>query len=204
MPPSENPNLPEEKPPVSEDDIAGQTDLFEKGEHQLAIVHRHPIGLIFIYLESLIGILIVIVFFALVTPDIFDNLDKESNRALLGLVVFGLAILVFFLFIATFIYQESRLLITDRSLVQIVQRGLFSRKVSRLSFSNVEDVNADQRGILATILNYGTLNIETAGEMENFNFKYTPKPNYYADVIIEARQRYAESLQEEMMASLRR
>ena len=32
--------------------------------------------------------------------------------------------------------------------------------------------------------------------MENFTFPYCPRPNYYADQIIEARQRYARSLEE--------
>jgi uncharacterized membrane protein YdbT with pleckstrin-like domain len=87
-------------------------------------------------------------------------------------------------------------------LVQIIQKSLFIRKISRLSFSNVEDVTAEQRGILASIFNYGTLLIQTAGTEDNFEFKYCPTPNKYADEIIEARQRYARSLEEEHEAEM--
>jgi uncharacterized membrane protein YdbT with pleckstrin-like domain len=84
------------------------------------------------------------------------------------------------------------LLVTDMNLVQILQKGLFVRKVSRLSMSNVEDVTAEQKGILPTIFNYGTLTVQTAGEMENFVFPYCPNPNKYADRILDARQAFVD------------
>jgi len=44
---------------------------------------------------------------------------------------------------------------------------------------------------------YGTLLIQTAGTLENFEFSYCPDPTRYADQIIEARESYAASLEEE-------
>jgi uncharacterized membrane protein YdbT with pleckstrin-like domain len=105
--------------------------------------------------------------------------------------IFATALVFFILFLATYIYRQSMLIVTDKSLIQIMQRGLFVRKVSRLSMSNVEDVSAEQRGILPTIFNYGTLTIQTAGERENFLFPYCPSPNLYADRVLDARQAYA-------------
>lgn len=171
--------------------------MLEPDEQPLAVVHRHIIGIIGLYLGVIVGILVVIIFFTLVTPDLFDNLSKESWRFLLAGIVLALAILLLFLFVATYVYRQSRLMITDRNLVQIWQKSLFIRKVSRLSIATVEDVSADQRGILATIFNYGLLLIQTAGKMENFEFKTCPDPNKYAGQIIAAREAYAESLKEQ-------
>jgi hypothetical protein len=56
----------------------------------------------------------------------------------------------------------------------------------------VEDVSAEQKGFLPTFFNYGTLVVQTAGEMENFVFPYCPNPNKYADRILDARQAYAD------------
>lgn len=171
-------------------------NFLEPNEQPLAVVHRHIIGIIGLYLGVLAGIAAVVAFFALVTPDLFDNLSNQSWRFLLAGIVLALAVLILFLFVATYVYRQSRLMITDRNLVQIWQRSLFIRKVSRLSIATVEDVSSDQRGILATIFNYGTLLIQTAGELENFEFKTCPDPNRYAGVIIASRQAYAESLKE--------
>ncbi|MBI2592105.1 PH domain-containing protein [Candidatus Saccharibacteria bacterium] len=171
-------------------------ELLVAGEHVVVIVRKHFIGLVFIYLQALVGMIAVLSIIFITSPDIFNNLDDQSNRLLVAVVLLGVALLVLYLFVATYVYRHSRLLVTDKNLIQINQKSLFIRKVSRLSMSNVEDVSADQRGILATIFNYGTLLIQTAGERPNFEFKYCPTPNHYADQVLEARQAFAEAVEE--------
>ncbi len=188
--------MPPEQPtaqPAAQNGITSRNsaeDLMEPGENLLAIVRRHPIGIVFIYLEALAGVAAITVLFLTVSPETVQNLSAQGQRYLIAGIVFGLAALVFFLFVATYVYRQNRLLITDRSLVQITQKSLFLRRIARLNFENVEDVNAEQAGILATIFNYGTLTVQTAGTLENFIFKYCPNPNQYADIIIEARRKY--------------
>lgn len=177
--------------------IKGSEDLLEPGEQLVVIVRKHPIGIVGIYVEALAGLLVVFGLFLAIAPDFFNGLSTQAYKVLVGVIVFGLAILILFLFIATYVYRQSRLLVTDRSLVQILQKSLFIRKISRLSMSNVEDVSAEERGILSTIFNYGTIVVQTAGALDNFIFPYCPNPAKYADQIIEARQRYARALEEE-------
>jgi len=54
-------------------------------------------------------------------------------------------------------------------------------------------VTSEKNGLLATIFNYGTLHIETSGELRNFAFTYCPDPERYAREVLEARQKFAES-----------
>jgi len=167
-------------------------DMLEPGESLVTIVRRHPIGIFGFYIEAFIGLVMIIGFgwFLL----------HSFNVSSIGLVVssslLAVTVLLFFIFVAAYVYRQCRILVTDRSLIQITQRSLFSRKVSRLSLSNVEDVSANTQGILASMFGYGTLFIQTAGTLDNFQFPYCPNPTFYADKIIEARQRYAGSLQE--------
>lgn len=194
MPPSDASTPPAEPPPITDKTLA---NLLEPGEHMITVVRRHPIGIIIIYLEALLGVGALATLAILIAPDVFNDLSTQTNRLIVAGTILAVAILVFVLFVATYVYRQSRLLITDRSLVQVMQRSLFIRKVSRLSLSNVEDVSAEQRGILATILNYGVLIIQTAGEMENFMFPTCPDPNRYARRILEARQAFAEEHEED-------
>jgi uncharacterized membrane protein YdbT with pleckstrin-like domain len=166
--------------------------LLNKDEHLVTIVHRSVIGIVFIYLEAFAAVAALLAVFFLAFPDIFSGLSNQSNMLVAAGAVFALALLFFILFIATYIYRQSELLVTDKNLIQILQKGLFVRKVSRLSISNVEDVTAEQKGFLPTFFNYGTLIVQTAGEMENFVFPYCPNPNKYADRILDARQAYAD------------
>ena len=43
------------------------------------------------------------------------------------------------------------------------EEGELPNVVERNSMANVEDVTAIQKGMLATMFNYGTLKVETAG-----------------------------------------
>jgi uncharacterized membrane protein YdbT with pleckstrin-like domain len=177
--------------------LPSEVALLNHDESIITVVHRSIIGLIFIYLEALGAVIALLALAILAFPDLFSSLSANSNALLMAAVIFSIALVFFILFIATYIYRQSKLIITDQNLIQILQGGLFSRKVSRLSVSNVEDVSADQHGFLPTIFNYGTLTVETAGEMKNFIFPYAPNPNKYADQILDARQAYADKLKEE-------
>jgi membrane protein YdbS with pleckstrin-like domain len=163
-------------------------DLLENDERILGIVHQHWIGLFGIYLMALAGAVALLVLGFVVLPDL--NLSSE----VLHMATFAAAIIVVLLIIITYVivyvYEQSKLTLTDKSLVQWVQKGLFNKKISRLSMSNVEDVNVEQRGILPHLFNYGTLTVQTAGEEDNFVFSRCPNANLHAEQILEARQAY--------------
>jgi uncharacterized membrane protein YdbT with pleckstrin-like domain len=170
--------------------------MLNPDERVVTVVHRSLIGLVYIYLFALSAVSALILLAVLAFPSLFSSLSENSNMLLFAASVFSIALVFFVLFIATYVYRQSKLIVTDQNLVQILQGGLFNRKISRLSMSNVEDVSADQQGFLPTIFNYGTLTVETAGERENFVFPYCPNPNVYADRILDARQAYADRLKE--------
>lgn len=171
--------------------------MLEPGETVVTVVRRSLVGLVAIYLVAIVAVGAIFALLIALSPDTFDTSSNNISAQLSIIMVVAAILLVLILFTATYVYRQSRLLITDRSLVQILQKTLFIRKVSRLSMSNVEDVNEEQRGIISSIFNYGTLTIQTAGTEDNFVFTLCPNPTRLADIIIEARQAYAEKLQEE-------
>ncbi|TAL49258.1 PH domain-containing protein [Patescibacteria group bacterium] len=54
--------------------------------------------------------------------------------------------------------------ITGKRIIDVEQKGLFHREVSSLRFDKIQDITIEVRGILATILNYGDLHVQTASE----------------------------------------
>lgn len=165
--------------------------MLDEGEKVMYVLKRHPIGLVIMYVQAIVGVLAVALLFFLVGPEFAGEIPDDVKVLLSGIALFGLGLLVLIMIVATYIYKLSQITITNKEVVQVLQRGLFSRKVSRLDLSNVEDVTADQHGILQSIFNYGTLTIQTAGELENFIFPYCPHPNTYADEILDARQEHS-------------
>lgn len=195
--------MPPEQPSTATESlqkVAGLTPtslgvILEPSEQVLAFIRKHAIGIILIYVETLAGIIALSALFYLTAPTFLTNLSGSGYRLMISGIIFALAILIFVLFVSTYLYRQNSILITNESIIQILQRSLFSRKASRVSMSNVEDVSADSRGILATMFGYGTLTIETAGEQHNFKFTYCPNPDKYAHLILESRQKYLEYLE---------
>lgn len=160
--------------------------MLEPGEHLLSVVRRHPIGIFAIYALFLAGTISLLALTIVLTG---GSLDQLLGWAAAGSVFFA-AFMIGLLWVTLYVYRQSRLVVTDKSLMQVIQRALFSRKVSHLSMSNVEDVSVDQQGVLPTLLNYGTITVHTAGAVENFVFPLCPNPQKYASRIMDARQQY--------------
>lgn len=164
--------------------------FIEPGEQLVTVVHRHAIGIVGIYIEMLGGIATIIIVAALVVAGIFGTTSKTVNGLVAAGAVLVIGFIVALLIISLYVYRQSKIIVTDQSLVSVVQKALFGRKIARLSMSDVEDVTAEQGGLLPTMFNYGTLTIQTAGEEDNFVFPLCPNPNNFADQILEARQAY--------------
>ena len=157
-------------------------------EVKLCEVGKHPFGIIILYIQALIGVIgsLALAFFLL--PSVVENTDAAFNIALtFALIVMVLTAVI--VLVATYVYRQSRFIVTDRNITQILQRGLFNRQVSQLNLVNVEDVTSINKGFFSTIFGYGEINIETAGEQANFKFTYCPRPGYYAKIILEAREK---------------
>ena len=162
----------------------------EPGERLVTVVRKHPIGIFGIYLEMFVGVVAVIALLLLTIFNFFSDGSKSSKGLIAAGAIFVVGLLIFFLLVANYVYKKSRIIVTDRSVVQVLQKAPFNRKISRLSMSNVEDVNVEQKGILPSLFNYGTLTIQTAGQEDNFVFGMCPNPDYYASEVLEARQAY--------------
>jgi uncharacterized membrane protein YdbT with pleckstrin-like domain len=161
-------------------------------EKLLALVNRDPFGLIIVYVEVLLGLLGVGALLFFLLPTLLSSGSDGTSMLLIGIMSLIAVLAILLLGVATQIYNENKLIITDKNVTQVFQRGLFSRQVSELSMANVEDVTADQRGIFAHLFGYGELRIETAGEQDNFHFIYCPKPDYYGKMVLDARQQYVQ------------
>jgi membrane protein YdbS with pleckstrin-like domain len=184
------PPQPPGTPPVSGLSKHPGEDMLEVGESIVTTVHRSIIGLLGIYLVAFLAIAAILALIISISPGFFKTSSSNISSQLMGIIILAAVLLVLILYSATYIYRQSELLITTKSLMQITQKSLFMRKVSRLSLSDVEDVSVEQRGILSALFGYGTLTVQTAGERENFIFPLCPSPQRYADQIIEARQAF--------------
>jgi uncharacterized membrane protein YdbT with pleckstrin-like domain len=163
-----------------------------ENENIIRVIYKHPLNLLISYLMCLIGFAAVMFGISVLSSSYFT--DDSSTNMTVVIVATIVAALMTFLFMAviTFVYRQTRLIISDQHFLQILQQGLLFNKTSRLELTDIEDVSCEQKGFLATIFGFGTLIIETAGELPNFVFTYCPHPNLIAKELIDAKTRLME------------
>lgn len=147
---------------------------------------RHWSVLIFrLFLFVVFAAIPLVVLFILLniwTPQ-FQPLDFFTIAGILLLSAYYLFIWLFFLH-EWLDYDLDVWIVTNQRILDIEQRGLFSRTISELAISQVEDVTSVVKGKLATFLDFGTVEIQTAGEKARFIFEQVPSPRKITETII--------------------
>ncbi len=77
--------------------------------------------------------------------------------------------------------------VTNRRVVMIDQRGFFRRYVSSFRLERLQDINIEIKGILATLLDYGSIEAQTAGnDDDEFVGNMLPEPRELKALIVNA------------------
>jgi hypothetical protein len=157
--------------------------LLTADETVIRIVRRHPVNLAPV-VSSVVIIIIALLGMAYLAGRNGTELAKYIPPNIVNLALFVVLILTFFIMLAALrIYRRNCLVLTNHCLMQIQQFGLFNHTVSKLSLANVEDVSSRRNGVLATILDYGDVVVESAGEQENFVFAQAANPSTLVEAI---------------------
>ncbi len=164
-------------------------DIIGADETVVEVVRRHWINVVPLMSSFLVISLVAIIGFYFLGRDGYKlqqaNAMPVAVVALLALLALG----VLLAYISLVIYRQNRLIMTDKNLYQVTQNSLFSRKVSQFSLERLQDVSASQDGILASMLDFGDVTIETAGEEENFVFRQAANPRALAGRIMSCHKR---------------
>lgn len=163
----------------------------ELDEKIMKLIRRHW----FLIVVEAVGVFLIAVapiglVFFLMTNDVlglFSALNIPGNF-LAFLAAFWLLLCWMMFFRIWTDYYLDVWTITDRRIIAIDQKGFFHRSISSFRYERLQDINIEIKGIIATFLNFGTLQAETAGhgESTDFIFKGTPMPRETKAIILEA------------------
>lgn len=81
-------------------------------------------------------------------------------------------------------YFLNAWVLTSQRIVNIKQRRFFSREVSSLFLSRIQDVTTDVSGLLPSLLNIGNIKAQTAAEDVEFIMHGIPRPEQMRDLIL--------------------
>ena len=134
--------------------------------------------------SGLIALLALLPFMMLTTLSITGSPDR-----LLFLILFlstGWLVILWSLFFVVWInYYLDVWILTDRKIIDVEQYSLFSRDVSEFRLDRVQNITVEVKGVVATLLKFGTLHVETAGAKKEFVLKNVPNPYSVRDEIMD-------------------
>jgi uncharacterized membrane protein YdbT with pleckstrin-like domain len=99
------------------------------------------------------------------------------------------AIVMWYLFTLAFILESflswyfNVYLVTDERLVDVDFYSLIYKRISETKIDRIQDVSYSQGGIVESVFNYGTVTIQTAGEVPEFEFTSVPRPAQITKVL---------------------
>lgn len=100
------------------------------------------------------------------------------------------AVVIYFLaallaaFVIWFDYYLDVWIVTDKRIIDVEQIGMFRRKTSEFMLSRVQDITVEIPSFIATLLHYGNIRVQTAGQ-EGFEAHDIPHADKIKDIILE-------------------
>ncbi len=144
-------------------------------EHTIATVRIHPLFVILPFVALVLGGAVAAILVAFLPFLILPYF----------LFLF-VAALVFAL--AYYSYLNTYWEITNHRIFFRRQNGLFIRAEDECRLEQVQEVISDRSGILATILDYGTLSLQTAATVSRFTIFHAASPEAARHAILQAQQ----------------
>lgn len=162
--------------------ISKQLDI---GEITVVVIRKHWIIFVLRTLLIMLGMIAPLVAYAFIPTEALNALSQIMSGVW---ALFVYMLFVLFLWIIIFIdfttYHLDVWVVTNRRIIDINQRTLFSRDTTTLMLEKIQDATVEVRGLLATIFNFGTLTIHTAGENPDIVIHYASDPIRSKDKIL--------------------
>ncbi len=150
-----------------------------EGEYIISAIRRHPIGL---FAPMALGVFCIIISGIMLAniQSLLQLLQLSTNN--LGSLVIIFPTILFMIFVALmmymsyYVYTSNRFFLTNESIIQEIQTGLFSKREQTVSLLNIEDASYSQNNIINHIFDYGSIRLSTEGDETTYRFSYVSHP----------------------------
>ncbi|MDD5377323.1 MAG: hypothetical protein PHH16_04390 [Candidatus Gracilibacteria bacterium] len=159
--------------------LAGLRNTFRPDEELKLVLKRHWI--VYLYLGLYVFFLIVSSIMLLAyQSSIFSFIPGDIFSVFL---IIYWSVYLLFLYITWANNELDLFVITDQRIRGIEQISFLNRTISECSLDDVKEVNAQTKGLLENLLNFGTVSMHTASENSNFIMHFAPSPIDNASII---------------------
>lgn len=161
--------------------------LLHEGEELVLLLREsllaHPIKIFF-------GVLLAVLPFFLLFP-----LLRFQQWGVVGLVTL-VAVALYYNLRLGVLWELNVFMITNRRIIDIDQRGIFSRRVSEVSFAKIQDIRYNRVGFFATLLNIGDVIVQSGGSEQHLEIAGVRHPEVVKEAIVKIQEQFSNSRSE--------
>lgn len=146
-------------------------DIQEKDERILLVLRQHLITQVkdtFVLLAAIFFIPSLLSFSGFLSSLPFEFLTAFN--------VFWIVLSFGLLTRAFIMWFFNVYIVTDERVIDVDFNSMIYRNISSAKIENIEDISAQSIGPLAAVFDYGTINLQTAGASNEFEFDHVPQP----------------------------
>lgn len=155
----------------------------DENEKLIAVFRKH----IFYFITEILGIVLIAVLPLFIFPflKMFLAFDSMQSGYFFFLIYFMfLTILWNVVFILWTDYYLDMWILTDKRLIDVEQKGLFSREVSSLRLENIQDLKLEVSGFISTFVGMGSVHVQTAASEKEFIIHNAKNPEEVKKLIL--------------------
>ena len=173
----------------------------EHNEYIIKEVRRHWFFVLTRAILYLFLAMIPVLVYPIVMP-FFPNLfliDGGTGSIAAGLYFIWLLMLwVSFFFFWTDFYLDV-LILTNTRIIDVDQHGFFNRHTSEFRLENIQDITIKVDGFLPTMLDFGDVHVQTAGEKREFIIDDAAHPEAVKKAISDQHDKVMEQIRHQTM-----
>lgn len=136
------------------------------GEEVIVLVNQHtwvllPVAITWLFLAAIIGGALW-----------FAGASKISSVIIAAAVIFGIGYSIY----QWYMWNYSNYIVTNQRVIKIDQNSLFSRLISEAEIDRIQEISTEISGPIHTMLNFGTIKIQTASTTGMMDLEDVPDP----------------------------
>lgn len=164
------------------------------GEKIQKVVRKHWI----IFFRNILSVIILLILPLLLLPFIPDSISLsrfipseeeiivpitlDANFLIFAFSAWALLLWMRIFWLWTDFYLDVWV-VTNRRIIAVEQKGVFSRRVANLRLDFIQDVTFSVNGMIPTFFDYGSIEVQSAGEAREFLIEGVHHPEKLRDLL---------------------
>ncbi len=149
----------------------------EDNEKIIKVFRKHWLPISLELMSLFLVAIIPIILFSFLRNTLFFDLSLRNAYFLFLLYTL---FLIFIWILSAIIWLDFYLdmwVLTDKRLIDVEQKGLFSRDISSLRLDRIQDIKIETHGLVNTLLKIGDVHVQTASAQKEFLIRQINKPD---------------------------